>query len=109
MQFCPTCANLLLVSNSGAEGYRFACQTCPYVHAIRRPIAQRMYLKRKEVDDVLGGADAWKNVDQTEALCPKCGNGKAFFMQLQTRSADEPMTTFYKCTNFSCGARWKEG
>ena len=25
-----------------------------------------MYLKRKEIDDVLGGADAWKNVDQTE-------------------------------------------
>lgn len=26
----------------------------------------RKELKRKEVDDVLGGADAWKNVDSTE-------------------------------------------
>lgn len=23
-------------------------------------------LRRKQVDDVLGGADAWKNVDQTQ-------------------------------------------
>jgi DNA-directed RNA polymerase III subunit RPC11 len=66
MHFCPTCANILLVSNSGPGGFRFFCQTCPYIHAIKKPIAQRMYLKRKEVDDVLGGADAWKNVDQTE-------------------------------------------
>lgn len=66
MHFCPTCANILLVSNSGPDGFRFFCQTCPYIHAIKKPIAQRMYLKRKEVDDVLGGADAWKNVDQTE-------------------------------------------
>ena len=27
---------------------------------------------------------------------PKCGNGRAYFRQMQTRSADEPMTTFYR-------------
>jgi len=108
MHFCPTCANLLHVSQ-GPEGHRFFCKTCPYVHAIKKAVAQRTYLQRKEVDDVLGGADAWKNVDQTEALCPKCANTRAFFMQIQTRSADEPATIFYKCTNFACGARWKEG
>ena len=26
----------------------------------------RTHLKRKEVDDVLGGKDAWANVDSTE-------------------------------------------
>ena len=29
----------------------------------------RRYPKLKEVDDVLGGADAWKNVDNTEGTC----------------------------------------
>lgn len=67
-----------------------------------------MMLERKQIDDVLGGADAWKNVDQTDAICSKCGNNHAFFMQIQTRSADEPMTTFYKCTNFKCNNQWKE-
>jgi DNA-directed RNA polymerase subunit M/transcription elongation factor TFIIS len=30
------------------------------------------------------------------ARCPKCSHEKAFFMQVQIRSADEPMTIFYK-------------
>jgi DNA-directed RNA polymerase III subunit RPC11 len=40
------------------------------------------------------------------ANCAKCGNDRAYYQQLQIRSADEPMTTFYKCT--SCGLRWRE-
>ena len=34
------------------------------------------------------------------AQCPRegCGGGEAFFYQVQIRSADEPMTTFYKVT-----------
>ncbi|CAI5530669.1 unnamed protein product [Closterium sp. Naga37s-1] len=70
---------------------------------------RRQLVVQKEVDDVLGGEDAWKNVDKTEASCPKCGHSQAFFMQIQTRSADEPMTIFYKCCNMRCGYRWKEG
>lgn len=53
-------------------------------------MTSRTKLKRKEVDDVMGGEDSWKNVDSTDAPCPKCENPKAYFMQLQIRSADEP-------------------
>lgn len=77
-------------------------------------MTSRTRLKRKEIDDVLGGADAWKDADSTAgsacfypstfyvtarglthrlATCPKCDNGQAYFYQLQIRSADEPMTT----------------
>lgn len=38
--------------------------------------------------------------------CRKCGSKNVSYYQLQTRSADEPMTNF--CTCQSCGARWKE-
>lgn len=37
--------------------------------------------------------------------CSKCKGTKVSFTQAQTRSADEPMTTFCQCTN--CGKRWK--
>ncbi|KAI9835706.1 MAG: hypothetical protein M1819_001883 [Sarea resinae] len=37
--------------------------------------------------------------------CGKCGQKKVSYSQAQTRSADEPMTTFCDCTN--CGHRWK--
>lgn len=40
--------------------------------------------------------------------CPKCSHNRAFFMQIQTRSADEPMTTFYKCCNMGCAHRWRD-
>lgn len=55
-------------------------------------------MKRKEVEDVLGGKDSWKNVDKTQAQCPndRCSNTEAYFFQQQIRSADEPMTVFYK-------------
>tara|TARA_Y100000992_G_scaffold295538_2_gene256581 strand:- start:627 stop:1142 length:516 start_codon:yes stop_codon:yes gene_type:complete len=37
--------------------------------------------------------------------CGKCKSKACTYYQLQTRSADEPMTTFVTCTH--CGNRWK--
>jgi DNA-directed RNA polymerase subunit M/transcription elongation factor TFIIS len=37
--------------------------------------------------------------------CGRCKKRQCSFYQLQTRSADEPMTTFVTCIN--CGKRWK--
>lgn len=55
-------------------------------------------MRRKQVDDVMGGEGAWDNVDHTEVQCPvhDCGGERAYFYMVQIRSADEPMTTFYK-------------
>lgn len=41
----------------------------------------------------------------TSLTCGKCGQKKVSYSQAQTRSADEPMTTFCECQN--CGKRWK--
>ena len=38
--------------------------------------------------------------------CSKCKKRKCTFYQMQTRSCDEPITTFITCVN--CGKRWKE-
>ena len=40
-----------------------------------------------------------------EFFCFKCKKRKCSYYQMQTRSADEPMTTFVTCLN--CGKRWK--
>lgn len=101
---------MLHVSRGDSGSMRFECKTCPYEFPIVGPmeVFDRKIMERKQVDDILGGEGAWDNVDQTEVQCdqPGCGNNKAYFYQLQIRSADEPMTTFYKCTK--CGHQWKE-
>ena len=40
-----------------------------------------------------------------EFTCWKCKMSSCTYYQLQTRSADEPMTTFVSC--LKCGNRWK--
>ena len=38
--------------------------------------------------------------------CGRCKKNKCTYYQMQTRSADEPMTTFITCLN--CGNNWKQ-
>ncbi|KAK0510138.1 hypothetical protein JMJ35_007532 [Cladonia borealis] len=113
--FCPLCSNCLTVSRSSNHTTEFPsgqnrleCRTCPYQFLIDKKYYERKEMKRKEVEDVMGGANAWENVDKADAQCPRegCDGSQAFFYQVQIRSADEPMTTFYKCT--TCAQRWKE-
>lgn len=87
---------------------RFECRTCPYQMILDRKYYERKNMELKAAEDVLGGADSWKNVDTAETRCKNemCDCTKAYFRQVQIRSADEPMTTFYKCTK--CGTDWRE-
>ena len=42
----------------------------------------------------------------TDAVeCPKCGNKQAFWWIVQTDSADEPSTQFFRCTK--CNHTWR--
>lgn len=66
--------------------------------ADRRPLYSRREFARRERDDVIGGPGAWDNAQKGRAQCPAegCNGDEAAFFQVQIRSADEPMTSFYK-------------
>ena len=112
MQFCPHDGTLLLVNvlhpDTPAQELRFICPVCPYIHVPRKKMTTVVPTTRKRVDDDVHQADAWENVERTKAQCEVCGNMEAGFRQFQIRSADEPMTIFYKCMNKACGHRWSE-
>ncbi|KAK5642773.1 hypothetical protein RI129_008940 [Pyrocoelia pectoralis] len=95
MPFCSVCGNLLFVQEAETGKIRLVCRICPLFRNITKTLVNR-------------GEEAWKNVDSTEETCPKCSHPRAYFMQLQTRSADEPMTTFYRCCNHQCSHNWRE-
>lgn len=69
---CPCCGNSLTVTrgpgtDQHASGQnKLECKTCPYQFAIERRYYERKEMKRKEVEDVMGGKDAWANVDKTD-------------------------------------------
>jgi DNA-directed RNA polymerase subunit M/transcription elongation factor TFIIS len=50
--------------------------------------------------------DAWKLAETTKIACPSCNHDTAYFQQIQTRSADEASSIFYKCA--SCKSQWSE-
>ena len=68
---------------------------------------------RKEENDKIR-ADALRESERGQHMqkattdqfqCGKCRQRKCTYYQMQTRSADEPMTTFVTCIN--CNNRWK--
>uniref|UniRef100_A0A7S2BFC9 DNA-directed RNA polymerase subunit n=1 Tax=Florenciella parvula TaxID=236787 RepID=A0A7S2BFC9_9STRA len=102
MWFCPWDGSLLMVEQ-GAIQIQFLCPVCPYKHSITQKHKVQVTTVRKKTDDVMGGNKAWENVDKTAHVCPACNHNEAYFMQMQIRSADEPMSVFYKCCK--CGHR----
>ncbi|PSS32759.1 Transcription elongation factor like [Actinidia chinensis var. chinensis] len=60
-------------------------------------------IKERALFDCERGAAPKATTD--EFKCGRCGKKECTYYQLQTRSADEPMTTFVTCVN--CNNHWK--
>ncbi|EEF33688.1 transcription elongation factor TFIIS [Ricinus communis] len=60
-------------------------------------------IKEKALFDCERGGPAKATTDQFK--CSRCGQRKCTYYQMQTRSADEPMTTYVTCVN--CNKHWK--
>ncbi len=96
--FCPKCGSIL-VNKKG----KLVCSSCGEsakqgkIKESGKKTTKKSVAVMKEEPEVH---------PKTRAECSKCGNKEAFFWTVQTRSADEPPTRFYKCTK--CGHIWRE-
>jgi len=61
--------------------------------------------RKKIVDDATQAAQGVKPSVSSLFTCGRCKKNETSYYQMQTRSADEPMTTFITCVN--CGHHWK--
>lgn len=111
MKFCPTCESRL---KSRYEEGVLICPKCGY--STDREATEELSVKSSMPPTTIdGGAGSVLKVVEadkmpdalptTSADCPKCGNNLAFWWMLQTRSADEATTQFYRCTQ--CSHTWR--
>lgn len=114
--FCNFCGSLLCLSNSkfghashyqtsNMELFCFQCKSSSEQNKAFIPVSfipLRQILKAEIIRD----AEQWANASTTTEQCPKCNNDKAYYLQLQTRSADEPMSTYYRCCK--CAHNWAD-
>lgn len=68
------------------------------------PYAQTMQKMKMDEERKIASANR-EIVADGLFTCGKCRKNKTTYYQVQTRSADEPMTTFVTCMN--CNHRWK--
>ncbi|MHA1613145.1 MAG: transcription factor S [Promethearchaeota archaeon] len=114
VEFCPECEKLMRKKKNEEGKYVLLCASCgfskPYerkkagIHEISKRTEKKIIDNKTRVLDE--NSDNLDLKPRTRVECPKCGNFEAFYEQYQTRSADEPATTFYSCT--SCKHRWRE-
>lgn len=63
----------------------------------------KIHEKEKEYDTYI---QTPLELEEGVLQCKKCKSKKVFSFQIQTRSADEPMTTIARCSK--CGVGWTE-
>ena len=102
MEFFPDCGKMLIPKNNKVK-----C-SCGYTKSLNKNDIEEQYTAKgeeKHQEKVVVIDDSVVTMPTTKGLCYKCGNTKIAWWMLQTRSADEAPTIFYRCTK--CGNTWK--
>ena len=100
MKFCPKCEVRLKKSDSG-----LCCPKCDYTESDNKTTKKEKKDVKVPVFNVLEENEGQETLPTIKIDCEKCGNDQAVWWMLQTRSADEPTTQFYRCVK--CNHTWR--
>ncbi|HRR54212.1 MAG TPA: transcription factor S [Candidatus Methanomethylicus sp.] len=107
MEFCPKCKCFLI---EDPKRKVLVCRKCKFEKPTKGSGSQRFVevISKPKSELIVKDSDNPKDatLPSTRAECKKCGNMEAYYWMVQTRSADEPSTRFYRCTK--CGMTWRE-
>jgi len=101
MKFCPKCNSLLLPQNDF-----LVCKRCGYKEKGKQKIFISFSSKKKKIKEIVIDEGEPRNLPTADVICPKCNGEKAYYWLVQTRRADEPPTTFYRC--IKCNYTWRD-
>lgn len=102
MKFCKFCDGYLAINKSHV--YFLTCLECKTDFKLKNSEFKEQF-RSKRIDRTVLKEDGEKYAMICEKLC-FCGNKQCSYYEMQTRSADEPMTIFYKCNK--CNKTWRE-
>ena len=100
MEFCPKCGSVLIQKRKN-----FGCARCNYSSKDKVKLQTSEKIGKREDIGVVSDKDK-ETLPVVIEKCKKCGNEKAYFWTVQTRSGDESETKFFKCTK--CENTWRE-
>jgi len=102
MKFCPKCEVRLKKNNSNSA---LSCPKCGYAESGSKERKKNKQDEIKSEINVLDENEGKETLPTIKIDCEKCGNNQAVWWMLQTRSADEPTTQFYRC--IKCNHTWR--
>ncbi len=106
VEFCKKCGSIMLPEKK-KKTVALKCRKCSY--STKKGIREiKLLEKRKPAKTVVVLEKNHSPLPIIDMLCPSCSNGKAYYWMQQTRSADEPPTQFFRCTNVKCKHTWRE-
>jgi transcription factor S len=100
VEFCD-CGGVMMPVKGGME-----CRSCGKI--TKKEAAVTKLTTQAEKKEIIVVDSNKPDLPTTTKLCQKCGNNMAYWWLIQTRSADEPPTQFFKCTNEKCNYTWRE-
>jgi len=95
MEFCPKCGAVLVQKTKNA-----GCPRCNYSLKGKVKLSSSEKIENRSNIAIVREKDS-ETYPIVSGICVECGNGKAYFWTLQTRSGDEAETKFFKCTKCS--------
>jgi DNA-directed RNA polymerase subunit M len=101
MKFCPKCEVRLKKNNTSVA----TCPKCGYIESSLKENKKEKENGTSPEFTVLEQNEGKETLPTIKIDCEKCGNNEAVWWMLQTRSADEPTTQFYRCTK--CSYTWR--
>jgi DNA-directed RNA polymerase subunit M len=110
VEFCPECSNLLRRQIiSGIKTLVCKCGFQKNLSLNADEIKRETRLKKEALDKnliVVSEEDKISINPIVKKICNKCSSKEAEAWQEQTRSADEPSTSFFRCVE--CKHTWRE-
>ncbi len=106
MKFCPNCETRLRLK---FDENQVVCPKCGFTITEQEPtVTINVSNVTTQEHNALRVLDAENNTEVLPTInieCPKCTNNLAVWWMLQTRSADEATTQFFRC--IKCNHTWR--